>query len=399
MVPIIIIGVDGLPRDSMVEVEIVSMNNNSNNIPMMMFRYGLGDCSYNDDNHCNHDDDDDHHLKKHVREKQSSSIIEYINSWPVWGSNDDDDECHDDDDECHDDDDDDNSKSYTKVNGFSNNIHDHNSCSDDVRVMIDSTIVVDSSHDHSDKMNRSANAITWRYFTSYSYKQLRDCLFISITYLRISLPSSLKSDHSHDHGNDGDDDGDHDDDHDGDQGDGNEGHQKVLVNKHHLYMMINQLLSNIYHQFINHQMDMSFIRCLRVYYRRDVLIHDELSHMMTLLLSDIFRSATTTTATNTTTATTATNNNNTKIPFILIPVVYITQHYDDSTNVIDIDNDHPHHHHHHHNVVDHHVDHHNHHHHVQGDDHHELSTVLAITTTAYDIHMIETEKWIYSNNR
>jgi hypothetical protein len=91
---------------------------------------------------------------------------------------------------------------------------------------------------------------------------------------------------------------------------------------------------------------------------------------MTLLLSDIFQSTNTTTTI--TTATTAT-----KIQFILIPVVYITKHYDND-DVVDIDHD----------DDDH-----------EGDDNNELSTVLAVTTTAYDIHMIETEKWIYSNNR
>jgi len=166
------------------------------------------------------------------------------------------------------------------------------------------------------------------------------------------------------------DDGDHDGhNHDGDQDDGNKGQQTVLDRKHHLFMMINQLLSCIYYQFITQQMDISFIRCMRVYYRRDVLIHNELSHIMTLLLSDIFQSTNTTTAI--TTATTAT-----KIQFILIPVVYITKHYDND-DVVDIDHDDDH----------------------EGDDNNELSTVLAVTTTAYDIHMIETEKWIYSNNR
>ena len=176
---------------------------------------------------------------------------------------------------------------------------------------------------------------------------------MSVSYLRMSLQSVISNRD------------------DGDQDDGNKGQQTVLDRKHHFFMMINQLLSCIYYQFITQQMDISFIRCMRVYYRRDVLIHDELSHIMTLLLSDIFQSTNTTTA-----ITTAT-----KIQFILIPVVYITKHYDND-NDVDID---------HHNHDDDDDD--------EGDDNYELSTVLAVTTTAYDIHMIETEKWIYSNNR
>jgi hypothetical protein len=92
----------------------------------------------------------------------------------------------------------------------------------------------------------------------------------------MSLQSVISN---HDYGghDDNRDDGDHDEhNHDGDQDDGNKGQQTVLDRKHHLFMMINQLLSCIYYQFITQQMDISFIRCMRVYYRRDVLIHKEL---------------------------------------------------------------------------------------------------------------------------
>ena len=99
---------------------------------------------------------------------------------------------------------------------------------------------------------------------------------MSVSYLRMSLQSVISN---HDYGghDDNRDDGDHDEhNHDGDQDDGNKGQQTVLDRKHHLFMMINQLLSCIYYQFITQQMDISFIRCMRVYYRRDVLIHKEL---------------------------------------------------------------------------------------------------------------------------
>jgi hypothetical protein len=323
--PIVIVSVDGLPRDAMVEVEIVGMNNS--NIPMMMFNYGHGDF-YSDDDDCSHGDNN----LKHVRGMQPSSIVEYINSWPVWGSHD--------------------------VDSNDVDSHDSSWCHDDRR---DERVKLSSN-------NSSNSATTCRhFFISYTYKQLRDCLFMSVSYLRMSLQSIISN-----HDNAGHDDG-HDG--DGDQGDGNESKQTVLDRKHHLHMMINQLLSSIYYQFITQQMDVTFIRCMRVFYRRDVVIHEELSHVMTLLLSDIFQSTNTTTTTSTAT----------KIQFILIPVVYITQHYENGNDVVDID----HHHHRHHHHED----------HVEGDDNHELSTVLAVTTIAYDVHMIETEKWIYSDNR
>jgi len=104
---------------------------------------------------------------------------------------------------------------------------------------------------------------------------------------------------------------------------------------------------------------------------RDVLIHDDLSEIIKLLINDLFQSTMKT------------------IQFVLIPVVYITQHcYNDNNNYVDHHSDH----HINHHVNDH-ID------HNRGDDNHELTTVLAITTIAYDIHMIETEKWIYSNHR